>query len=272
MHRHALALFASLALLACTQSHGSGDGVCCPVTDFTGCSPGATPLPGGGWAASLEECSYTISGWDGRPFARVTDEHGCARVQEDTSAPWCGVVFVDAGGPIDAGPPPPPPLDAGPPPPVDAGRDAMTTGCDGLGPAACLTAGCMPTFDDSCCPSCLPGGPCADCVHYVYEGCALGSAACSGGTCGLAPFCGAGPNCASAHVSSEDACDVPGCVPAYPSGEGDPDPSAATCVPIHRDVCRVACRRIAPPCPARTVPEGDGFCYTDRCIPAFVCE
>lgn len=256
MTRHALALLASLALLACSQSHGTtGDGVCCPITDFTGCSPGSTPLPGGGWAPSLDACTYTIEGFDGPPFVRTTDEHGCARVEEDWSATWCGVVIVDAGTPA----------------PVDAGRDAMVTGCAGLGPAACLEAGCLPTFDDACCPSCTDG-PCADCVHWGYHGCFPPGEACGGGACGVAPACMFEHDCSVAHVNAEDACDVAGCVPAYAPGTGEPDPSTASCVPIHRDVCRVACRRIPPDCPVRTVPEGDGFCYTDRCIPTFVCE
>lgn len=259
MTRHALALVASLALLGCTQSHGStGEGVCCPITDFEGCSPGATPLPGGGWAPSLDECTYTIEGYDGPPFVRTTDEHGCLRVAEDFTATWCGVIPI-----VDAGTPPPLPVDAGP--------DAMVTGCTGLPPAACLASGCVPMFDDACCPSCPPG-PCADCVHWMYEGCVPPSAACSGSACGVAPTCTAPIDCSSAHVNAVDACDVPGCVPAYPAGTGDPDPSTATCVPIHRDVCTALCRRFPPECPAGTFPEGDGFCYTDRCIPRFVCE
>jgi hypothetical protein len=60
-------------------------------------------------------------------------------------------------------------------------------------------------------------------------------------------------------------------VPSFPSGMGDPDISTATCTPITASSCTVACRRLAPPCPTGTFPEGDGFCYTDRCIPTFVC-
>ena len=48
-------------------------------------------------------------------------------------------------------------------------------------------------------------------------------------------------------------------------------PLVDVCVPITGDSCTVACRRIAPNCPPCTAAEGDGFCYTDRCIPAFVC-
>ncbi len=251
--RHALALW--LALLAgCTQSHGAdGDGVCCPITDFTGCSPGATPLPGGGWAPSEDECASFISGYDGPPFVRVLDGHGCPVVQEDFGATSCGV----APTPIDAGP---------------IFVDAGASSCEGLGPAACLAAGCAPTFDDACCPSCMPAGGCADCTHWTFHSCAPAADACAGEGCALAPFCATEPRCESAHPSAEDACDIAGCVPAYPSGTGEPDPSAATCVAITRTSCTVACRRFPPECPARTVPEGDGSCYTDRCIPAFVCE
>lgn len=195
MTRHALALvFALLFAIGCAQSHGSGDppegdppeGVCCPVAE-AGCL-GPTPEPGGGWAPSLAECTYRVSTFAG--YRRVTDEHGCPRLEVDPS-------IVCGGGP------PVPGIDAGPEP-VDAGP----------GPIDC---------DD-------------------------------------------------AHPISAVACNVGGCVPAYPSGTGDPDPDTATCVPIHPDICTFACFRVAPPCPTGTVPEGDGACFTDRCIPAFVCE
>src|SRR5690606_753068 len=142
-----------LALAACSQSHAlGGDGVCCPVASFSGCSPGLEALPGGGWAPSAADCTYTISGFDGPPFVHVVDAHGCERVEEDWSAPWCGTV-------VDAGVFP----DASLPPWLDAGG----TDCSGLGPAACLQRGCLPTFDDSCCPSCRER-PCADCQHWIY--------------------------------------------------------------------------------------------------------
>ena len=274
--RHALARvifglllpLAMLGLPACSQSHGpTGEGVCCPVTSFSGCSPGSVPLPAGGWAPSAASCTDTIEGFDGPPWVHVIDERGCERVEEDWSAPWCGVVLVDAGPPNDAGPPPP--WDAGPPW-VDAGG----TGCDGLGPAQCLQQGCLPTFEDACCPSCSEE-PCADCLHWTYYACRPPGHACSSASCSsTSPWACAGgpPDCSAAHVNADDACDIAGCVPAYPSGTGEPDPLVATCVPIHAQVCTVACRRLAPPCPSGTVAEGDGSCYTDRCIPAFVCE
>lgn len=246
-------------LAACSQSHGTtGEGVCCPVTDFTGCFPG-TARPGGGWAERLEDCTYTISGHNAWPFRRVSDERGCARVEEDFSMAVCG--GPDAGTPSGG--------DAAIGPPLDGGPSA----CGGLAPAECLGAGCVPTFHDSCCSSCGEGEGCADCVHWAYWECAPPSVACMGSYCGAAASCDGTPaDCGDAHVNAIDACDTVGCVPAYPSSEGDPDPSTATCAPIHAEVCTVACRRAAPPCPTGTVPEGDGFCYTDRCIPAFVCE
>lgn len=249
--------------MACSQSHGpaSGEGVCCPITDFTGCSPGMA-RPGGGWAARVEECTYTIAGLDGQPYHRTIDAEGCARVEEDLSAAPCGIPAVDAGVPSGG--------DSGIGPAPDGGPSS----CDGLTPADCLGAGCVPTFHDSCCSSCTEG-PCADCVHWAPWACETVAHACDEAQCATAvdgACAGTTPECADAHVNAVDACDVPGCVPAYASSEGEPDPLSATCVPIHANVCTVACRRVAPPCPTGTVPEGDGSCYTDRCIPAFVCE
>jgi hypothetical protein len=80
------------------------------------------------------------------------------------------------------------------------------------------------------------------------------------------------PDCSDASVVSETSCEVPGCVPGYASGIGDPDPSTAVCVPIQSGTCVSSCERVEPACPTGTVPERDGFCYTDRCVPAFVCE
>lgn len=258
--RHTLSLAITLAALGCGQSHTAdgdagrptpvpdgGDGVCCPVSDFFGCSPGGTPLPGGGWAASPGACSYAISGWDGRPYVRQLDEHGCPILRQDPTG-CCGC-------PPDAGPPP--------------------SDCDGLAPAACLGAGCVPDFDDSCCSTCEPTGGCADCVSYDYHSCQPLELACLGGSsCGVATPWGCGPvadECDAAHAVDLDSCDRVGCVPAYPSSEGAPDLATAICVPIQATSCTVACRRLAPPCPPGTTAEGDGSCYTDRCIPSFVC-
>lgn len=154
------------------------------------------------------------------------------------------------------------------------------TPCTGLGPAECMamfTLDCVPEFDDACCPVCAPGGPCADCTNPTYVGCVpRAESSCLGGPhCGTAPpwACGpAAPVCETAHVVDVDSCDRVGCVPAYPSGDGEPVRETAICVGIVANSCTVACRRIAPPCPTGTVAEGDGSCYTDRCIPAFVCD
>lgn len=191
----------------------------------------------------------------------------------------------DDGGSTPAPDASPAPLDAGEAP-IDAPLTTVDTGvapspCDGLGPVACMRAevgamGCVPDFDDACCSTCEPTTGCADCQRSEYHSCQPYAAACLGGpSCGVAPIWGCGPaaaSCDTAHVADLDSCTQPGCVPAYPSGTGEPDLATAICVPIVVDSCTVSCRRIEPPCPTGMVPEGDGFCYTDRCIPAFVCE
>jgi hypothetical protein len=243
-----------LALAACSQSHTvvgpDGEvGVCCPIADFSGCSPGAEPRPGGGYARSTSECDYTIEGFDGFPYERGTDAFGCPILREDTSG-CCGCVPVeDAGVPGE---------------------------CAGLAPAACLSRiDCAPAFDDACCPHCSPG-ECADCTNIEYEGCvALNESACRGGTeCGEVPAWGCGPaapNCEGASVIDLDSCTAAGCVPAYPSGEGEPNILYADCRPIRAGSCTASCDIPAPPCPTGMVPEADGDCYTSLCIPAFVC-
>jgi hypothetical protein len=260
--RHSLSLIFAFLAVACGQSHvttddagatpsDAGGGVCCPIAAFGGCSPGLTPLPAGGWAASADACTQTISGFDGRPFASQLDDRGCPTLVEVDGCCGC---------------------------PPDAGVDAMTIGtpCDGLGPAACLAADCAPDFDDACCSSCTPGAACADCTNLTYHSCQPRTAACLGGpSCGSAPAwsCGpAAPVCDDAHVIDVDSCDRIGCVPAFPSGTGDPETTAARCVPILATSCTVACRRLPPPCPTGTTAEGDGSCYTELCIPAFVCD
>ncbi|MDQ3037575.1 MAG: hypothetical protein M3Y87_34590, partial [Myxococcota bacterium] len=140
--RHTLTLLFVFAIAGCGQSHGlladagvlsgdaasddGGDGLCCPIdATFEGCSPGDPARAAGGWAARAADCaSHTISGFDGQPYARRVDDRGCAVLIE---VPGCC-------GCVDAGPPP--------------------TECDGLAPAACLAAFCVPVFDDACCPLC----------------------------------------------------------------------------------------------------------------------
>lgn len=264
MVRHGLARLTVALLLAggCSSSHEGGDGdggtpgpdgsdgVCCPVTDFSGCSPGSDK-PGGGWARSLEECTYTIGGYDGRPFVHETDEHGCEIVREADSG-CCGCV---------------PEEDAGP------GSDP----CVGLGPDACLQMGCVPTYDDACCPTCGMTGMCADCTRFEYYECHSYADACTGSSlCSQPASWGCRetvvPDCSDANPVGELGCDIAGCVPSFPTGEGEPSLAEATCVPITDRSCTVTCRMVEPTCPTGTVAEGDGSCYTDRCIPAFVCE
>lgn len=268
---HTFALLVGFLTIGCGKSHTpddepiGGEGVCCPISDFSGCNPGIEPLPGGGWAPRRSACDYTIRGFDGYPFVGSTDARGCPILIEDHTARHCGPDFPDSGPFFP---------DAGPL--IDAG-----TPCNGLGAVACLAApGCTPRFDDACCPSCFePGEPaaCADCFRPVFHECAQTEVACSlvGISCGITPneYClGDTVDCTDARPTSEGSCDRYGCIPAYPSGEGAPNLEDAICVPISAESCTTACRRLPPPCPRGTVPEGDGSCYTDRCIPSDVCE
>ncbi|MCB9616779.1 MAG: hypothetical protein H6721_26145 [Sandaracinus sp.] len=189
--------------------------------------------------------------------------------------PWLSVLLlllVACGQSSDVGP------DAGSTTP-DVGVGSSV--CEGLGLAACLGAEeCAPRWDDACCPTCHPPGEpvaCSDCRAAVYNGCRTWGLSC---TLILAD-CGTTPNencfgdvldCSDARVGTLDTCDRFGCIPAYPSGMGSPDVERAICVPATADSCTVSCRRASPPCPTGTVPEGDGSCYTDRCIAAVVCE
>jgi hypothetical protein len=106
--RFSFACISTILLSACF-SGGDGDepgpvkgpdgepGICCPVADFSGCSPGPTPLPAGGWAASLDQCNRAVSGYDGPPVVADFDEYGCAILYFDESAGCCGCVNVDGG-------------------------------------------------------------------------------------------------------------------------------------------------------------------------------
>jgi len=136
-----------------------------------------------------------------------------------------------------------------------------------------MLAGCVPSFDDSCCSACTPGA-CADCTNIDWVGCRpRAESACAGG-CGSAPdwVCSdVRPSCEGAVVTDADSCSRAGCVPAFPFGAGEPDLGAASCVPITADSCSVACDSLPPPCPTGTAAEGNGACYTGRCVPAFVC-
>jgi hypothetical protein len=250
----AAALLALLVASACTSSHGVGDGSCEGSAPTCHVSP--APAFGSCCGPTQRDALCVDGSWQcdaGYVFASE-----CAAI---TPSGYCDG---------------PPPADASVSP-LDAGwtaADAGTPDCEGLGAAACFAAlDCAPIFDDSCCPSCSEG-PCADCFHPRYVGC-IPFDGCRAPSCGVVPSWGclpSAPDCSSATPVALDSCSAYGCVPSYPPGEGDPSLADAACVPITGDSCTVGCRRIAPTCPSGTVPEGDGSCYTDRCIPAFVCE
>jgi hypothetical protein len=71
-----------------------GGGVCCPLTATSGCSPHGYF---GGWAASSGDCKEDTA-FDGCPFAKQTDSHGCAVIVEESCTTMCGVI-VDTGVP-----------------------------------------------------------------------------------------------------------------------------------------------------------------------------
>jgi hypothetical protein len=202
------------------------------------------------FAIALGACSSSHSASDAGPLASEAGAIDAGR--------------IDAGpGPIDAGPGP---IDAGPSP-IDAGPP---TSCTGLNPAECLAEGCVPLFDDECCPTCHPGG-CADCTNITWQECLPMTRCEAFEGCGAFPRWAcefSTPNCADAHLSDADSCTVPGCVPAFTPE----DPTNRTCVPITASSCRAVCLITPPACPAGTTPEGDGTCFTGRCIPGFVCN
>lgn len=178
-----------------------------------------------------------------------------------------GSVGRDSGA-RDAGPPDSGTADAALP------RDAGHSECEGLGAAACFAAtDCAPLFDDRCCPTCS-AGPCADCTDPGYVRC-IPFDECRAPPCGTVPSWGcfpSAPDCTGAVPTSVDGCTVYGCVPGFPPGDGEPVLEDAVCVPVTGDSCTASCRRLPPTCPAGTVPEGDGACYTDRCIAASICD
>lgn len=162
-----------------------------------------------------------------------------------------------------------------PPGSIEAERCECLGGeCAGLGEVACLQQPeCAPLYDDLCCPTCVPGG-CADCIRIDMWSCAPVDAACGGdpGLCGQVAewSCGEAPDCREARPTGLERCDRPGCVVAVDAG-CDLDACERYCVPVTGDSCRVACRVPAPACSEGTFPEGDGSCYTGRCIPVSVC-
>ncbi len=241
--------FACVLGLGCSSSHGPGEEACEGTAPTCRNSP--APAAGGCCGLTERDALCADGAWSCEPGFVVEDE--CTRI---TPSGYCDG--------------PPPPVDAGTPPPADAG----TSECTGLGAAACFGApACAPVFDDRCCPSCTDG-PCADCSDPTYVDC-IASVDCRAPACGVVPPWGcfpSTPSCAGATPATLSSCSVYGCVPSYPPGSGDPSLDDATCVPITGNSCEAFCRRLPPTCPTGTVPEGDGACYTDRCIPAFVCD
>lgn len=167
--------------------------------------------------------------------------------------------------------------------------------CVGLALTQCLgEPGCAPLYDDACSAACDSSSGSADCSGYsVYLGCTHTDMTCDGpaGLEGTGQLCGRTspwicgrrpPDCTSANQMMPDACDLAGCVPVVPAmdGSGGPfDPArleapyhGSQCVPIAASSCTVQCSAPAPPCPSGFQAEGDGSCYTGRCLPAWVCE
>ena len=241
-------ILAILALLACSSSHRSGgdDGCTDPAPSCR-----ISPAPDfGRCCGPTERAASCVDGtWSCDSGFLLETE--CTRI---TPSGYCD------------GPPP----DSGTAPGEDAGAPA----CSGLGAAACFgSAECAPVFDDRCCPSCTMG-PCADCFDPTYVEC-VPFGDCRAPACGVVPAWGcfpSAPDCTGAVPMALDSCSAFGCVPSYPPGEGEPSLADAVCVPIVGASCTATCRRTPPICPSGTVPEGDGSCYTDRCIPAFVCD
>ena len=145
----------------------------------------------------------------------------------------------------------------------------VPSNCDGLGQTECLAAfpGCVPIYDDACCPTCDPG-PCADCVNWQFYACVPAASACAPAS----PSCGQTPPWAcsggSAQCPSGFCQGTIGCVAATcPIGVG----CIEQCHPVSAGMCSVTCLADPPECPPGTVPEADGLCYTGLCIPADVC-
>lgn len=262
--RHTLTLALLVWAAGCNLTHSAGTdaavpgpdggGVCCPLAaSVTPCSVGLDPLPGGGWAPSLDACAYTIRGFD-VDFARSVDERGCPVWRETSRCCLC---------PPDAGPPPPPPpIDAGPAP------------CAALSWTSCLARApdCVATYHDACCSSCEPAGGCADCTDWQFWTCRDARDACDAAHCSTpAPgeCAGARPGCEGARVVGPRSCDIPGCVPAV-AADGFMDP-VKPCVLVTRETCQALCFALPPSCPDGWSAEADGSCWTGRCIPIDVC-
>jgi hypothetical protein len=241
-------------LATCGSSVCGEDEACC-----TGCTPEDgfcigvdLPCPSVACITSCEDAVFASVGdrCEGS-FSCVVEDEACC-----PTSTFCddGRLARDIGGCLDVCDPPP-------------------VMCDGLGPAACAAAGCVPTYDDACCPTCSAVGFCADCTDPTYFICRPYEDACMAAYCSRTAEWGCTdetPDCSSATPYDSDSCDVYGCVPAIgPVGSPELPP---VCVPITGSSCTVGCRGLPPECPSDTIAEGDGSCWMGLCIPGFVCE
>ncbi len=149
--------------------------------------------------------------------------------------------------------------------------------CESLPLDACISAaGCVPVFDNACCPSCGMVGPCADCTDWRFERCVSQEVACDP----AADFCwspidgaceGRAPDCRGVAPTSERSCAVPGCIVQQSPPCDDCIPTR-TCVP-HRglDSCQAVCLEVPVDCGEGWVPEASGGCFTGSCIPEEAC-
>jgi hypothetical protein len=159
---------------------------------------------------------------------------------------------------------------------------AVGTECGSIvGQADCIAAfpGCVPVYDDECCPSCEPTGVCADCVDFTFNRCAPAELWCAGTGrpgCGFVPAwaCSGGQaTCSDASGSSPTPCHgVAGCELTQPSQRLDCDPPCQPkCTPVTGGSCDTLCNSAPPKCDPGTVAQSDGSCWTGWCIPAEVC-
>jgi len=162
---------------------------------------------------------------------------------------------------------------------VSAGGAGGTMDCAGLGEIACLGAypGCVPVYDDQCCPLCDPTGFCADCSNWTFHHCATHTNGClpeQPVECGTVPgwaCVGGKAECEPSGGSKTPCATLPGCVPSYCPTDVDCDTSPV-CVPARGDMCGpIVCEQVPPPCERGTTPAGENGCFSGGCIPAALC-
>ncbi len=83
-----------------SDANTDAGGVCCPLTGTEGCL--GTNVYVGGWSPSMGGCQPT-SWSNGLPMQRAIDSHGCPVLQENRSAPRCGLLALDAGADVPPG-------------------------------------------------------------------------------------------------------------------------------------------------------------------------